>query len=423
MDHDAFERFAVGENPPVDIPMGLERYKNRLIKLYPQADTSIRRFFSSLGELCEASRLFNDNNLFLYGQNRACLEMILTRGLRLEQKLNTYRFLHWTLKDLFDDCGLIEPVRRLLYGHNGDFAESESQLSLPLYAAVTGFLHQGAYMPMAGFGRLVEALRHAIEKNGEVLAGKRVTRLVTDHRKVTQVDCADGSRYPCQAVISTLSPRLTARLLPGSLAERYTYRSSNTLNCFFMGVTGLPNLVEDLRLKNLWWQEGSQEVSFDNPDTARSPQAIYLGSHTAHQQPVQAASECQIFLDVTAFTPGNFEQALATFQQGTEAYTDYKHVVIERLIQGIERYLYPGFHSHVRFMELFTPLDIHHELGAENGNTYGRRVDPASFADGSSPSLPLANLHMACASAGLEGITQACQTATYWCHRLTGSRI
>ena len=174
-------------------------------------------------------------------------------------------------------------MRRLLYGNNCDFAESESHLSLALYAAVTGFFHQGAYMPGAGFDRLVQTLRHAIEQNGEVLTGKRVTRLVTDHRKVTRVDCTDGSGYPCQAVISTLSPRLTARLLPGSLAAHYTYRSSNSLNCFFMGVTGLPNLVEDLRLKNLWWQEGNQEALYGLLDTTGLLQAIYLGSHTAHQ--------------------------------------------------------------------------------------------------------------------------------------------
>jgi hypothetical protein len=98
-------------------------------------------------------------------------------------------------------------------------------------------------------------------------------------------------------------------------------------------------------------------------------------------------------------------------------------MVIERLIQGNERYLYPGFHSHLQFIELSTPLDIYHELVIENGNAYGRRMDPASFVDGSPPPLPLANLQIACATAGLEGIPLTFQMAVYLFHRLTGIRI
>ena len=423
MDPDAFERFAVGGNSPVAIPMGLERYATLLMELFPQETAGLQRFFAVIQEMYEVSTLVSDQCLYLQSPNRMRLGVMLGENLHLVTKLNAFRFTGWTLKDLYDHCHLSQPVRRLLYGHSGVFAESESQLSMLIYASATGYYHQGAYLPSPGFGRLVTALSQAIQKNGEVLCGKRVTRLLTDGNKINRVDCSDGSTFTCQAVISTLSPRLTARLLPGALERRYTYRNSNTVNCFFMGVTGQPQLVKDLKLKNLWWQEGSQEVEYEHPDATRPPQVIYLGSQSTQRQPDQTGEAGGMLLDVTAFTAGNFEQARAAYHQGMEAYAAYKHRVTERLVETIEHYLFPNFHTLIQFIEIYTPLDIFHELGAENGSTYGRRMDVRSFLQGPPPQLPFTNLHMASATVGLEGITNAFQSAVYWLYKLTGIKV
>lgn len=420
MDPEAFERLAVGERPPVAIPMGLERYVARMVEMFPREAPGIRRFFAVVRDIHEASRHFNDNSLFLLGPNQMRLGLMLADKLSLGHKLKALRYRRWTLKDLFDGCRLSQPARRLLYGHSGDFAENETHLSLLLYAASLGCYHQGAYVPATGFGGLVKALGRSIEKNGEVLSGKRVTRLATDGAGVTRVDCADGTQYPCRAVVSTLSPRLTARLLPGGLEEHYTYRSSNSLNVFCMGVTRLPHLVEDLRLKNLWWQDGSSHVDYDRPDTTQLPQMIYLGSHTAHREQLAAGDT---LLDVTAMTPGSFEQSRAAYHRGAENYAAYKDKLADRLLQGIERYLYPGFRSHIQFIETLTPMDLHLELGAEDGSTYGRRMDTSSFLRGAPPQLPFTNLHMASATVGLEGIPVAFQTAVHWLYKLTGSKV
>ena len=423
MDQDAFERFAVGVNPPVDIPMGLDRYAARLCEMFPEESAGLRRFFSVVQEIFEVAQIYTEKTLYLQRPARMTLEIMRARGLPLGLKLKRLRYAYWTLEDLFDDCGLSQPVRRLLYGHSGDFAENESQLSLMLYAAATGFIHQGSYVPANGFDGLLTALRKTIEKNGQVLTGKRVTHLLTDRGQVTHVECDDGSSYPCRTVISTISPRRTAALLPGGLTTRYRYRTSNSMNCFFIGVTGSHRLADDLNLKNLWWQEGSEEANFDRPDTTQPPTFIYLGSHTAHRSSNGTSEAEETLLDIAAATPGNFEQAQAAFRQGPDSYAAYKREVTERMLEAVDRYLYPGFREHVRFVETFTPLDISHELGAENGNTFGRRMDVASFLKGPPSPLPFKNLHLANAEAGLPSIATAFQTAVYWFRKLTGISV
>jgi phytoene dehydrogenase-like protein len=126
---------------------------------------------------------------------------------------------------------------------------------------------------------------------------------------------------------------------------------------------------------------------------------------------------------LTVFAPGNFRQALMAFQDRPERHDQLKAVIADRVISQLDRRLLPGIQQAVKTIEVHTPLDLFHELCAEEGNVYGRRADVDSVLK-KAGSIPGAdNLHIACATVGQAGVATAFQTALLLVDEITGIRL
>ena len=143
------------------------------------------------------------------------LRLLLSADLSPAQKARIAKRIRWSLADLFDECQLSPRVRRYLYGRSGVFGENESTVSAAMYASGTAFYHRHASFPRDGFLALLEGLASIIlREGGAVDKGKQVTVLHRERNRIVEARCADGTRYPCDLVISNLSPRQTGALLP-----------------------------------------------------------------------------------------------------------------------------------------------------------------------------------------------------------------
>jgi len=323
---------------------------------------------------------------------------------------------------LFNYCGLSGPARRFLYGHSGVFVENESDVSCVAYAAATGFYHAGADYPRFGFRSLVQALSDCItDAGGVVQTNKHVTALKRSGDRVTQISCSDGDSFATDLVISTASPRLTFTMLEAPGIWRAFYTPSNSVVSAFIGVRDYPGLPGQLARKNVWWQDGLEEVDFSLPDMTRPPRLLAVASPTCNG--IHNTNTNPEDHSLIVFAPGNFSQSADAYAQSPEAHDELRAQITEQVLDRLEEHIFPGLRPFVRVIEVHTPHDLCLRTHGEHGNAYGRRLTPADLLTRPYALSCVNNLYMACASIGMPGIATAFQTAALLTERITNRSV
>lgn len=422
MDPDGFERIVLGPGEYFDIPMGLDRFQARLTETFPEEETGISAFFSLLNDVFRSVQLIFDRALYI--DNGAAMERaVLGQGaIPLDAKLRLVEVKRWTLAELCDHCGLSSRVRRILYGHGGIFAENIDRLSVVLYAAATGYYHAGSRFPRDGFEALLEGFAGVIEGGGgQLLLGKRIEGLDAEDGRLVAARCTDGSSYEGDLFFSTLSPRLTAGLVPGADPDVFRYTPSNTLLAAFVG-TDHPGVADLMARRNVWWQADDGLVDYEAPDMMQPPRMLFVGAPSANRAAVGNPSGREHGL--VLFAPGSWAQAREAADRSTEDHDALRTRIGELLVDALDSHVLPGIKDRVQTLIVHTPLDIQNEVASEEGSVYGRALDPASLLRGVRDLQPAAqNLVIGCASIGIPGVATAIQTAVRRVEELTGVAV
>jgi phytoene dehydrogenase-like protein len=222
-------------------------------------------------------------------------------------------------------------------------------------------------------------------------------------------------------VISNISPRMTLNLLDKKPKNKnYTYRPSNSLIGCFIGVDrslGLDNMAR----KNYWWQTYPEIVNYNDPDMTKEPSMMYVCSETVNG--VRYENVDPQLQSLTVFAPGNYAQSKAAYEKDPRIHDELRTEIEQVILETLEKKLFPGLRNSLKFIKVFTPWDIFQELGAEEGNIYGRREDVQSVLRKINPIAGINNLSLACATVGQPGITTGFQTSLIMVEKLTGRQI
>ncbi|MBZ0270972.1 NAD(P)-binding protein [bacterium] len=411
------ERVVVGGREAFEAPRGLAAFRDAMSRSFPGETQAIDRVFGELIRLVPACRVLADRGLFDAGAARMAGAVLGSRDVPIASKFAAMRRLRATLDDLAR--GLSPAARRVLGGHEGIFLENARELSAGVFAAATGFYHESAARPVPGFARMIDALAGVVrEAGGEVLAGVRAASLEIDGGRVRAVRTTDGTRYAADIVISNLSPRQTAALLPGGDKMRFAYEPSNTFLSAFVGVNGYPDAARDLAGKNLWWYPDDAEVDYTSCDMTATPRMLC----GAIQGPKAGAQNTADAFSMVVFCPGNFAQAKAAAEAGDAAHDELRGRAGERILSALDG-VFPGIRARVETFRVLSPWDVYTEIGAESGNGYGRRLTPKSVLAGARGLPAIDGLHVACATCGMPGIANAFRSAALLVQRLTGVRV
>ncbi len=423
MDVDGFENIITDGAEPFAVPLGSDRWKNALISRNLDAEHSIELFFEIFGGLLDGLRLIYKRGLYLQGFVEMWQAVLSSSEISEQSKGIVFRFANFTLGQVFDWCRMPDSVRRLLYGHAGIFAENVDAISLGVYVAATGFLHEGACFPKNGFGSLVRYLGDAIEVHGgEIQLNRRVSRLRVESNRVREVQCDDGTAIPCSFVVSTLSPGLTCALfdeVPKCVLR--DYEPSRSLTSFFFTVNDYAEIEARLARRNYWYFAADSEIDFSPIDISQPPTHLYIGSNTANS-PVLASGTPELS-GLTVFSPGSFSAYERAFSVGESYYEDVKGQAARSVIEILERLLFPNVGEHLREMMVLSPYDLQLELASEQGSVYGRRLTPQSVLRSATPRFAVENVAIGCATVGLPGVSVCFQTASLMFEALTGYRV
>ena len=420
LDKNGFDRVFIGSNAGIDIPIGLDRFKTVLIQNFPQEDENISALFYDLILLHNVSVFLATKGLNSGSIYDMSLAVLFSSKFSFIEKYKILFLSHKTVKDLFDKHSISKKCRSLLYGNSAIFAENMDSLSAGIFSAAIGNYHQGATFPKKGFEYLFNSLVKVIEENnGKVLLNKEVVKMVVSNNKVTSAQCKDGTSYDGDLFLSNLAPRLTFSLLDCCNDYLIDYEPSNSLLCTFISVKGF-DVHKKMYGKNFWWNQFSEEIDFDSPDMTKPPSMLYACSSSSNIYTNQSSNLGQT---LTVFSPGTYKQSKQYALKGKFAYDQFKRTCSQMVLEKLNQVFFPGIKNATLNVHSLTPFDIYHEIGAELGNVYGKKLDVKNIKNVFRPSQKCENLHVACATTSQPGIATAFQTSTLLAEKLLGIQI
>ncbi|MFO7838347.1 MAG: NAD(P)-binding protein [Desulfosalsimonadaceae bacterium] len=387
MQADGFERIFVGERhepaaPFLDfcVPLGLENFRRRMEALFPSEKRRIGALFSDMAGIYKAYTRYlrtcgQPPNRFLQAGR-----LLLAKDIAAELKLRFGLSVFLSLRAFFDKYGISPLLRRILYGHGGIFAESESEMSAIAYIIGTGNYHAGARYPANGFSRFFDSLKNKIlETGGSVETGKRVVRLESQNSRVTGAVCADRSFYGCDWLLSDISPRLTWRLLgENKAAKAFTYSPSHCICTCCIGLRPGFAGLRRMQGRNYWWQDG-REVNYHDPDITSRPQMLFINSPTAGGFGRVSDSAGDALL---AYCPGNYFQEKRLAAKGPQALQRFKRRLAEEIIDILEQNIFAGIRPYLMFAVVISAVDVEAATCGELANAYGRRLSAGEIRKG-----------------------------------------
>jgi len=413
--------YLLGIKDPIEVPMGLVKFRDKLIDLFPAEKKGITRFFNYTTHLQEAVKYIEDAGLYLLDAKTMKIELLKSSEISLKTKLYGSRFSKWSLKKMFDFCDLGDKVRRVIFGHSGIFCESEEDLSYIVYVAATTSYHRGAWIPKKGFSHFISSICELITREGgEILLNKKVNKIIYNSNKTEGVVCADGSKYDADFIVSGASPLQTFRLLEGYKDISIKYQPSNSMTGAFILLKNYKDLREKMNLRNIWWQVGEAPSNFCTPDMMQPFEFMYIG---ANNNELSQEDIDRGYAGIIMFAPANFEQSKDFASKGKAIYIDFKIKLKEKFIRFLQEKFFPDISNNIVGFKLYTPWDTFEELGAECGNIYGRRLNYENVSMAIPQFEKTKNLFVTCASIGMPGVAVGFQTAAILFNKLTNKDI
>jgi all-trans-retinol 13,14-reductase len=430
MDRDSFENIFIGNKKEkgnycfvnFHVPMGLKRFEDDLINLFPDEKENINDFFSDMISIFNIYKSFFKKNSSAEGRFLLATKFLAAGNINMSMKLKLGRTIYQSLEEFFDQYSLSPQVRRILYGHGGIFAENEEEMSAIAYIIGTGNYHEGAWYPEKGFDHFFNSMAEVVKNcGGSVEKGKKAVEIKVDGEKITGVLCSDGSFYECDAVFSDISPRLTAGLIKNEkFYGEYDYAPSNSIISCCIGLKPGYEKIKDLKGKNFWWQTGNK-TDYNNPDVLKMPQMLFIASPTANGF---GRSDKNTDDALIIFCPGNYNQEKEIFENDDEKFKEFKDRLASDIADILEKNIFEGIKEYISFIEIISSIDIKNHTGGEMANAYGKRLSVSEvLKDGVKEELLPFNLYNVSASKNSPGIAAGIFTAQLLLKELTGIEI
>lgn len=356
------------------VPVGWDRYRQRLLAAFPAEAEPLGRVVDTLREVGRDGRRF---------QNREFPASALAEA--------APAFLRWGLRPvtgLFAEHGISEGAAAVLLGEQGDYAVRPSKTPTALAAGLTDHYMRGAFYPEGGgqvmAARLVEMIR---AHGGEVRTRAPVSRVRVEGGRVAGVDLEKGGSVDAPIVISNADLKRTVRELVGEshfrpeTVERVrAYRMSLPLFATYVGLDvdlaarGQPN-------SNLWiWGSTDIEGIYARLEAGEMPDvplayvtiATLKDPTSRHMAPAGRTN-----LQIMTLVPHDY--ALWHVERGPAdggryhrdpEYRRRKAELAERLLEVADRHV-PGLRQHVAWQEAATPVTQERFTHSTGGTSYG----------------------------------------------------
>ena len=428
LDLDCIDRIIT---PTVDfrIPMGWERFHNRLIERFPAEANAIHDYCDEIKFLHKQIRdLTNEVNWY---------DRKWTDWLKLPKYWGLFRRKDWTLQDLFDHLGLSPQIQAVLAGQSGDYALPPNEIALITHTSLVKDYSEGAYYPRYHFKQFVDAIVEAItDRDGAIFYSTPILAISASNGAVQSVT-ADGETYVAErGYISDLDPKLTVQLIDSggqredaALSDRERHRltdyeySASVFNIYL----GLDERFAPERYGigsgNIWYYptgDLNQAYRKQLEGNLEHPW-IFMSCPTMKSAESGMAPEGHHVLEIATVCPYSPFQEL--HDRDLKAYKAKKREVYRQVMASVLE-LIPDANDYIRMKVFGTPTTSEYYLGQPSGNIYGAKLIPAQVGlNRIGYKTELSNLMLVGATAGYPSVPGVITNGMEVAELLTGERI
>jgi phytoene dehydrogenase-like protein len=363
-----FERF-VFPDMSVNVPRDPEEYKEYLLKMFPDEQEGIGRYFE------DGEKVYN-SYLEYCTENATGLHKhkIQERGLP---------YASTTTKEYLDEHFDDERLKSILTAHWGDYGLPPSRSSFLAHAFITGGFWYGGFFPEGGSQKISQAVRQVIaDSGGTVLFGTEVTEvLIEDGRTIgvrTRNTVGKETEYYSDCVVSNVGAERTyVDLVPSDYCKKErqdvsSFERGLSAVILFMGLSDSPERCGATG-SNYWVYDsyGYESVAQITKDllAGKAREAFISFPTLKHSGYTGHTAQAIVMVD-----PSEFEM----WKDRPEAYYQAKDKMTAGLIDLMER-SFPGISDLIEYKELGTPLTILHYLHRVRGEMYGLPLSPQRF--------------------------------------------
>lgn len=422
LDVEGFDHVVVG-GERVRIPSGWTKFRDRMIRRYPEAETPLREYFRVVGRV--ADELDRLDRL----PDRLTPSVIVRSAL---QYRHLVRYLRWTLEDFYDHVRMPPRLRAILAGQCGDYLLPPRDVSFLLHVALVSNYDRGAYYPKHHFYHFVETIAdHVRSRPGSrVLLSHEVDRIHVEGGRVTGVTTKTGKRFSAARYISNVDPRRTAALagehhFRGRDARLLEYDYSCGTVTMYLAVKGLDLREHGFGSFNVWHYPHEDLNRIYDDQLLRhdlSNPWLFLSTPTLHSDEPGLCPPGQQILEVA--TCCDYQRFHDLRRRDRRAYNVEKKKIRETILDVLEARYVPRLRDHLALRVMGTPATNERFCWAPAGNAYGAALTPANVSFHRKPfKSSLENLWLVNATAGFPSVAGTVGAGIRLYHELTGDRV
>jgi all-trans-retinol 13,14-reductase len=421
LDPEGFDHVVVGGDR-VRIPNGLAKYRERLLRRYPDWRAPIAGYF----DLVEAVARELDRSDEL---PKTLTALSLVRS--------AYRFRHLlrhrssTLQDVYDALSMPPHLGAILAGQAGDYLLPPRDVSFLLHVALVSGYDRGAYYPRDHYVAMVDAIAQSISSRpgSAILLEHEVERICVEGGRVVGVTTRNGQRFTAKRYVSNVDPRRTVALVGREHLERDAQRFSYAYSCgtvtLYLAVRGIDLRDHGFGSFNVWHYphddlNGMYDAQLKRNDL--SDPWLFMSTPTLHSDTPGLCPPGHQILEVA--TCADHAHFAALRRRDRRAYNAEKKRIRERIFDAIEAHYVPRLRDRLAFCLVGTPATNERFCRAPAGNAYGAALVPEQVTLGRRPfKTELDNLWMVNATAGLPSVAGAIGAGMRLYGELTGNAV
>lgn len=338
------------------VPQGIENYKAKLIKCFPDEEDAIHAYFQKLHDIYNAVDIVNLRDVDIQ-------EFVSKKGL----DENVFEFV--------SGLTVNKDLQNILCFTNSLYSGRKESASLFIHAIINLFYLQSAWKLKHGGGQIAQAFRDVIEKHGgKVITRAKVEKLVCSKDKVEKIIVEGKQSLEADIVISNIDPLTTLKMAEGAnFRKAYINRLErieHTISCFSLYVVLKEKSFKYIN-SNLYYYDNDDVWGLDHYSKDLWPQGymMYLQESKTHK----GYAESMILLSPMEYK--EMEPWFDTYIENRgDDYKEMKAQKSEKLIQLMEK-KFPDIKSCIDTTFASTPLTYRDYTGVHEGSMYGILTD------------------------------------------------
>jgi len=356
----AFDRILLdGEEKEYPIMQGYDVFEKEMIRNFPEEETAIRKYTSTVLEICERFPLYR---LHLEEDGEKKQEVM---------KLSARQFIESITKN--------EKLRAVLAGNNMLYAGSGETTPFYIHALTVNSYMESAWRCLDGGSQIAKILAKNIsEAGGLVIKNREVKKLETENGLITGVRLSDGSLIRAKYFISNTTPAGTYRLLDTELIRPATRNRveamKTTVSSFILNIVFKKGAYPYFK-HNYYYHKTNSVWEMENYDEDNWPlgYAIYLTAGAKKEFATGMTIFAYMRYDEVRPWASSFNTVSLKQNRGP-SYEAFKNKKAEQLLNKVEE-RFPGLRKSILHSYTSTPLTFRDYIGNEDGNLYGTAKD------------------------------------------------